>query len=142
MSDFNIYVVSDDCQNPLHNPGRVKFLPLIKYSHLIEAMRNFRFIINIDPNYHACIHDRFVRSVGSGCVCLTNKNLVMQRWNEHTYTFDGEQDINTLIHQVAADIERVFANQFNCIKKFTWEKSAEKIIANYLSGAREDRYEL
>ena len=142
LSDFNIYVVSDDCQNPLHNPGRVKFLPLIKYSHLIEAMRNFRFIINIDPNYHACIHDRFVRSVGSGCVCLTNKNLVMQRWNEHTYTFDGEQDINTLIHQVAADIERVFANQFNCIKKFTWEKSAEKIIANYLSGAREDRYEL
>lgn len=142
LSDYSIYVAGEDYQNVLRRPSNVTFLPPIKYANLVEVMKSFRFVVNVDPNYHACIHDRFVRAVGAGCVCLTNQNFVMQRWNANTYTFDDKSDINDLIQKVSGDVEGNFFRQLNCIKKFSWEESAKKIVAQYLRGVGVRRYEL
>jgi len=100
LFDYKIYIAGEDYQNALSSPDKVEFILPIKYSNLVETMQNFKIVVNIDPNYHACIHDRFIRAVGSGCVCLTNQNLVMQRWNKNVYTFDGKKNLNDLVQQI------------------------------------------
>ena len=142
LSDYKIYIAGEDYQNTLRYPKKVEFLPPIQYSNLIDAMQGFKFVVNVDPNYHACIHDRFIRAVGSGCICLTNQNFVMQRWNKDLYTFNGQKNINDLISKINSDDEMTFLNQMRYVKKFSWEKSAEKIILHYLNGTRSNQYVL
>ena len=142
LSDYKIYIAGEDYQNTLRYPKKVEFLPPIQYSNLIDAMQGFKFVVNVDPNYHACIHDRFIRAVGSGCICLTNQNFVMQRWNKDLYTFNGKKNINDLISKINSDDEITFLNQMRYVKKFSWEKSAEKIILHYLNGTRSNQYVL
>ena len=140
LSDYKVYIAGEDYRNTLKYPDKVIYLKPIKYQNLFEAMQNFKIVVNVDPNYHACIHDRFVRAVGSGCICLTNQNFVMERWNDNVYTFDGKKNVNDLVCKVMENDEEIFLNQSECIKNFSWESSAKKIIEHYLNGTRINCY--
>ena len=135
-----IYILGDDWQNKELRSANIEFLPPTRYADIASVMNQFHFVLNVDPNYHACIHDRFIRAVSAGTACLSNSNEVMRRWNPYTYDFTEEFSLEKLLYRAERDEEKIYNDQLRHIKIFSWEHSALRIIDNYLTGANVDGY--
>lgn len=127
IEDYEVDVLSVDCNNKLKNRN-IHFITPINYSEISDLINSYKYVINVDPNYHACFHDRFIKTVSSGTVCLTNDNITMKKMNPYTYSFSSGDSILRLIEQVDKDYMNVYEYQLELIKPYSWEKSAQLII--------------
>ena len=128
-------VLSDDCGNIIKN-SNVSFLPTVAYEEIGALINEYSFVINVDPNYHSCIHDRFVKAVSSGSVCITNRNELTAKITPYTYMFCEENSIMNAIK--AAENESSYLLLRKAILPYSWEKSVKIIIDDYMRGDRNE----
>ena len=129
-------ILSDDCGNIIKN-SNVSFLPTVPYEKIGRLINKYSFVINVDPNYYSCIHDRFIKAVSSGSVCITNKNELTTKITPYTYMFREENSIMNAIK--ATENESSYLLLRKAILPYSWEKSVKIIIDDYV---REDRNEI
>lgn len=134
--EFQVDVLSEDCNNQIRNK-RANFLPPVSYSMVRQLMNTYKYVINVDPNYHACIHDRFIKSVSSGTVCITNRNDLMDSINSITYSFDKPHSIMEGIYAAESE-EGLFETQLNMIAPYSWEKSVQVLIDDVRNEGKTD----
>ena len=91
-------------------------------------------MVNVDPNYNDCVHDRFIRTISSGTVCVTNTNKWTSSISKVTYSFDDENSVMKAIVYAGKDL--VYEEQLAAILEYTWEKSAALILHDYLRGKK------
>lgn len=135
-----VYIVGDDFGNKLKCKSEVTFISPKPYKEIGDLMNRFRFVINIDPNYHACIHDRFIRSVSSGSCCISNYNEVMACWNRNVYIMDRAGQINSLLESCDTNWNCIVAEQREKVKQFSWQQSVKAIIQHFYTGEEVDSY--
>lgn len=126
--DLPVDVLSDDCGNVIKNPN-VIFLPTVAYDEIRTLINEYSFVINVDPNYHSCIHDRFIKAVSSGSVCITNKNKITAKITPYTYMFNEENSIMNAIN--ATEKELAYFLLKKAIFPYSWEKSAKMILDDF-----------
>ncbi len=133
LIDIPIDVLSDDCENNIKNPN-VHFIQPQLYAALPEIINKYSYVINVDPNYNNCIHDRFIRTISSGSICITNTNKWISSISNVTYTF-GED--NSVMQAIAyAGKHLVHEEQLASILEYAWEESADIILHDYLKGKK------
>lgn len=133
IKDFDLYVLGVDYNNITSNKN-VHFLEPIDYCRVADIMNEYKYVLNVDPNYNACVHDRFIKAVSSGSLCLTNQNKIMKKTNPYTYSFSSKESIVQLISKVEQNHVDIYNSQLKYIEHFSWERSAERIIENYKRG--------
>ncbi|MCI8529562.1 MAG: hypothetical protein HFH82_10485 [Lachnospiraceae bacterium] len=126
--ELPVDVLSDDCGNSIKNPN-VSFRPTVGYEEIRAVMNSYSFVINVDPNYHSCIHDRFIKAVSSGSICITNKNELTARITPYTYMFSEENSIMNAIN--LAEKESAYLVLRKAILSYSWEKSAKMILEDF-----------
>ena len=122
-------VLSDDCGNVIKNPD-VNFLPVVPYEELRSLINEYSFVINVDPNYHSCIHDRFIKAVSSGSICITNKNQLTDKITPYTYSFNEDDSLINAIN--ASEKEASYSCLRNAILPYSWKKSAKIILDDFV----------
>ena len=140
IESHKVYIVGDDFGNNLKCKSGVTFIPPKPYKEIGNLMNRFRFIINVDPNYHACIHDRFIRAVSSGSCCISNYNEIMAGWNRNIYNIDQLGQLNSLLEYCDLNWECIVAEQREKVKHFSWQQSAKAIIRHFYTGEEVDSY--
>lgn len=136
IEEFPVDVLSEDCNNRIKNK-RVNFLSPVSYSIVKQLINTYSYVINVDPNYHACIHDRFIKSVSSGTICITNRNDLMDLINSITYSFDKPQSIMEAIYAAESE-EDLFETQLEIIAPYSWEKSVRAVVDDYKKGKNDE----
>lgn len=121
-------VLSNDCGNVIKNPN-VRFLPTVAYEEIRTLINAYSFVINVDPNYHSCIHDRFVKAVSSGSVCITNRNELTAKITPYTYMFSEENSIMKAINVAQNESANLLLRE--AILPYSWEKSAKIILDDF-----------
>lgn len=142
INNKEVFVVGENFNNHFNNMSHIHFLPTVGYKDIGSIMQKYRYIINVDPNYDACIHDRFVKAVASGTICVTNYNEVMDLFNPYTFKFSDVEKINDLIATIDGQIDVVSNFQSQMISDFSWESSSRKIADNYLYKKDINAYEI
>lgn len=92
-------------------------------------INSYSFVINVDPNYHSCIHDRFIKAVSSGSICITNKNELTAKITPYTYMFSEENSIMNAIN--VAEKESAYLALRKAILPYSWENSAKMILEDF-----------
>lgn len=126
--ELPVDVLSDDCGNNIRNHN-VRFLPVVGYEEIRAVINAYSFVINVDPNYHSCIHDRFIKAVSSGSICITNKNELTAKITPYTYMFSEENSIMNAIN--AAEKESAYLLLRKAILPYSWERSAKLILEDF-----------
>lgn len=126
-----IDILSEDCGNAIKNKN-ASYIKPVNYSEVSSLINQYKVVINVDPNYHACIHDRFIKAVSSGTVCVTNENTVMNKITRLTYSFNDPGSVSLAI-ELAIEDNR-WNEQMDAIMEYSWEKSAQKIVNDYIFG--------
>ena len=131
IDTFPIDVLSEDFKNDIKNKN-VNFLTPVDYSMMQQVINNYSYVINVDPNYHSCIHDRFIKVVSSGSICITNDNDLISNITPLIYSFDKEDSIMQAI--ALSEKDDIYEKQKLAILPYSWEKSAQIIINDYIKG--------
>jgi len=127
----DVYIVGKDYGNFTNQPN-VKFINPVKYSEIAVLMNRFSYVINVDPNYHSCIHDRYMKAVNSGTVCLTNESCMFSKMHCFVYSMNNLPIINLLFDEIDKNYEKIMNCEFMIIDDFSWSKSFNIIVSNYL----------
>ena len=126
--DLPIDILSDDFGNDIKN-SNASFLPTIAYEKLSKFINEYSFAVNVDPNYHACIHDRFIKTISSGTVCVTNRNNLTEQITPYTYMFNDENSVMNALNSVGNKSANMFLR--TAILQYSWEKSAKIILDDF-----------
>lgn len=124
-------VLSDNYGNDIKNTN-IRFLPTIPYEEVGRVINEYSFVINVDPNYHSCIHDRFIKAVSSGSICITNKNNFISQLTPYTYIFSEGDSLMKAIQ--SAEEKNSYQKLKEAILPYSWEKSVKIIVDDYMRG--------
>ena len=127
-----IFIVGKDYGN-FNSKKNVTFIDKINYSDINKTMNNFKYVLNIDPNYHACVHDRVIKSINSGTICITNASNVFNYTLPYVYSFNNLDKINLLFNINNTKYDNVLELQQSFTEDFEWSKSIKKIINHFSS---------
>ncbi len=130
IKGISIDVLAEDSGNELNNKN-INFIKPINYENTAKLFSEYMMVINVDPNYHSCLHDRFIRAVSSGTVCLTNVNKKMKKLALYNYSFSAPDSVMNATNNILRDYDLVLKIEQDMIEQFSWEKSAAIIIQNY-----------
>lgn len=128
-----IDVLGEDNGNELSNE-QINFLKPVDYRNTSELFGEYLMVVNVDPNYNSCFHDRFIRAVSSGTVCLTNENKKMIKLDSYNYSFSEPDSVMSAINKILENYDLVLKAEQDIIEQFSWEKSAARIINTYNIG--------
>ena len=131
IDSLPVDILSEDCGNVITNKN-VCYIEPVNYSELASLINKYKIVINVDPNYHACIHDRFIKAVSSGTVCVTNENAVINKITSLTYSFNDPDSVSLAVERAVEDNR--WNEQMDAIMEYSWEKSVKKIVSDFIYG--------
>lgn len=116
----------------------VKIMPQVSYIESILKMTNYKYMLNIMPNFKAGIHDRVVNAMINKAVCISDGSTLMDKYFEKNkdYIYYNPVDTNS-IKQVAELVKNgsiackdIAQNGYRKAINLTFDNIATKIIAN------------
>lgn len=127
-----VFIAGEQTNNRFRNPN-ITFIGKYDYSQIEEIMGRYRFLLNVDPNYHSCIHERISRGVNAGALVFSNENNIVSSANGFscTYRFDCMKTIDSLIEANDFSIDSALEEQRTFIRETSWTASLERIINDY-----------
>ena len=136
ITDYPVDVLAEDYNNVIQN-ANIRFLQPISYSAMPKMINSYSYVVNVDPNYDDCIHDRFIKTVSSGSICITNSNKWISSITPATYTFDNPGSVMQAIMCAGNDRYIFYEKQLASIKKYSWEESARFVLEDFLRNRME-----
>lgn len=111
----------------------IEFLGEIEYENIEKLMSEYKYVLNVDPNYHSCFHDRFIRCISAGSVCITNEN---KKISERTgfsacYRFSELNSFSLLLKKLQDNYDVVRQEQQKFIRGLDWSNSILHIIHHF-----------
>lgn len=124
-----VFIAGEQTDNVFRNPNIV-FIGKYDYSQIEEIMGRYRFLLNVDPNYHSCIHERISRGVNAGALVFSNESQIVSPINNFycTYKFDGKKTVDSVINDENFSISSELENERAFISETSWLRSLERII--------------
>lgn len=131
IKDIPVYIAGQKQYNGFS--GNYNFLGEKSFYEIENLMSNYRYVLNVDPNYYDCIHDRVSRAINVGSVVISNnsKALCSQKGYSNTYSFRDIQDINKLLHYTEREYKDIHMKQLKFIEDSYWDVSLKKIVDDY-----------
>ena len=124
-----VFIAGEQSDNLFRNPN-IKFIGKYDYFQIEEIMGRYRFLLNVDPNYHSCIHERISRGVNAGALVFSNENNVVSPMNGFscTYSFDEKKTVDSIIGDSSFCISSLLNEERVFITETSWISSLERII--------------
>ena len=112
---------------------KIEFLGEVPYEKIEALMSKYKYVLNVDPNYHSCYHDRLVRSLNAGSVCITNENNKISKATGYSasYRFSELGSLGDLIRTIDEHYDKVLIEQQRFAKGLDWKCSVQQIVQNW-----------
>jgi hypothetical protein len=124
---MDVFIVGEDTGN-FKEKTNVFFINPVDYNKISNLMSQYKIVINVDPNYHSCVHGRFIRSVQSNTLCLTNSSNVFHKSEKYVYSFKSLKDVDNQLSFLNNEYDDILAKQKKMISNYDWKSSINDII--------------
>lgn len=133
ITGFPLYLLGEDMGN-FSGQQNIHYISNTKFDELDSLIGQYRFVLNIDPNYFYCLHDRFTKCAKEGTLCITNKNGLLHD-DDFTYSFSSVERINELLAMPEEQYSRALEKQGLIGDKCRWIESV-KLLKQHLQTKR------
>ena len=108
------------------------------YETVLETMETYRYVLNVDPNFPACLHDRLLRAIQKGCRVITPATTIVQETFGASvlgYRFDYLHDIDVLLEKEReAERSAAVRQAQERAKTFQWERELAFLLERCVRG--------
>ena len=137
-----VHILGKDYGNIFLNRQNIVYLKPHNFVQAVKMMSTYRYVINIDPNYHFSIHDRFIRTVASNSVGLTNANGIWGSNQKFLYNFLSPYVINDEILNISKCYDETLFHEKQIARYFSWENAVAQIVDNFIFDKEVNSYEI
>lgn len=134
-----VYIAGENCGNTeIAENKNVKFIGKYNYFEIEKQMNQYRYVLNVDPNYHATIHERVSRGINAGSISISNWNDIVNpdQGFSMSFRFDHSVSIDELVEKTTADLSELHRQQSDFIRGLSWKDSLERIIYDFTENKR------
>lgn len=134
-----VYIAGENYENPeISENKNIRFIGKYDYFEIEKQMNRYRYVLNIDPNYHATIHERISRGINAGSISISNWNDVVNPDGGFSmaFRFDGTIPIDELIERATSDLSELHRQQIGFIRELSWKNSLERILYDFTQNKR------
>jgi len=124
-----VYIAGEKTDNNFKN-NDVRFIGKFDYFHIEDVMSKYLYILNVDPNYHSCIHERISRGINAGAVVFSNENNIVNHVNNfpYVYRFDNRITIDSILKNKEFCFSDALEKEKNFIINTSWTRSLDRVI--------------
>lgn len=129
IKDHKIFILSDFRPKEIVN-SNVEWMDDSKFDETLKLFQKFRFVLNVNPNYDDCLHERISYSVANGSIIITDSNKLLTKLKfPLSFTHDNFNEIDGVLSCI--DDNQIFDQQAKIIREFSMYKQAKIIISNF-----------
>ena len=132
IHELPVYIAGENYGNR-QLPQDIRFIGKYDYTEIEKLMNRYRYVLNVDPNYHACIHERVLRGVNAGSVSISNQNKEInpKKGFPLSFRFDGKSSIDHLLQQASLSLSDIYNQQCQFISGYSWRESLKRILYDF-----------
>jgi hypothetical protein len=102
------------------------------YFDMLKKQKEHKIILNCNPNFDLCLHDRVSYSVSNGAIVLSDKNRLLDEISfPFSYRYSEMNYLDDKIDECLKMWDLIREKQQACIKTFSCDYIISKIIDNY-----------
>lgn len=131
IKKHKLIITSETPNEDLKN-NNVKYIKPLSFDKIQELQRQYKFVLNANPNYDNCLHDRISHAVANGAVVISDNTPFLKKIHfPSCFDFDDFNSIDDYIDKINKNINNVLTEQRRCIENFKISNQVRKIIENY-----------
>ena len=124
-----IYVLGEKPMFEIGNNNNIHYLSEVPYREIFNLTSKFKYTINVDPNFFSTYHDRVLRAINAGGICITNENSLISPTTGYSacYRFSEIEKINDLLVYLDDNYEKIMNEQQKFITGLDWISSIKQL---------------
>ena len=127
-----VVVLSKNIDN-LNLVENIIFKDPVSYSETIELIDKYVFVLNVNPNFDYCIHDRALLAIMQDSIVISDKNGLLDELSMPLcLKYSQLDEVDKLLDDIV--IEKIKRKQKECIKNYYGESVIDQIISDFKKG--------
>ncbi len=130
IHDYPVVIVTDEhCKEIIGD--NVSYLPTGDFLTTLDLQRQYRYVLNSNPNYYMSLHERVTHAIANGAVVVTDENALLTDINFPLRIKQSNLGaLDELIHYADQNFVQLLNKQRNCVFEYRMENTLKKIIMN------------
>lgn len=125
-----LYVLSDK-RNKYLVGNNIEYLPATGFKDTIKLMQEYKYVLNSNPNFNQCLHERISYALANGAVVITEENLLLKDIDFPVrIKYSDFNRIDCMINDLSCSEDYNYL-QRKCVEEFSIENQLQKLISHY-----------
>ncbi len=124
-----VIIASNNPDNLIFSKN-VVFINPLNYNKIISTSKKYKYILNCNPNFDYCIHDRVSYSIMEGTIVISDANKLLKEIDMPLLYNYSETNIDDIIDSIT-DYDLLLSKQVFALSNFSSSIICSKIIENY-----------
>ncbi len=130
IQKWSLILAGNIAEKSLLRKPNVIHLGDVPYSNLNKLFSKYTHILHISPNFSACIHDRILRGLVSGCQVIAEENSVLREVFGDGLIYFRYKNFDERLLEVGQGEKRLVTTA-KILKRFEWKNILTVVIDDY-----------
>ena len=126
-------IVASNRPNDVTFNDNIIFIDPLDYTEVMNEIGKYKYVLNCNPNFDYCLHDRISYSICRDTVIISDKNELLDELDfPLSFQYDKFFEIDYILDNISiGEYYRILEKQKQCIAKYSMENIVEKIIEDF-----------
>lgn len=125
-------IIASDSKENYNFAANISFVKPMGYFDILKKQKEYKFILNCNPNFDMCLHDRVSYSVLNGAIVLSDKNRLLNNMSfPCAYKYSEMEFLDDKIEKCIKKEDEIKEEQQKCIEKYNCDYIISTILQNY-----------
>lgn len=132
IQKYPIVIAADEKIEGLSG-SNISYVPKGNFMTTLTLQQRYRYVLNNNPNYDVCLHDRVGHAISNGAVVVSDRNRLMRELNfPMTLPHSDFSKLDEMLFSSDNSAPEIAAVQNSCTKDYRMKRTMEKMIQHYL----------
>jgi len=131
IRNYPIVIASDEKIEELNN-ANISYVPKGNFLTTLALQKQYRYVLNNNPNYDMCLHDRVGHAVSNGAAVVSDRSSLLKKLDfPLTVPHSQFSELDQILYAADDSAAEIAAVQDACTKEFRMKRTMEKLIQHY-----------
>lgn len=132
IKEYAVVIASDEKNDDI-NGSNVSYVPKGNFKTTLTLQKEYKYVLNNNPNYDMCIHDRVGHAVANGAIVVSDKSTLLKNLSfPLTVEFSKFRELDRILMECDNSKIDYALLQRECLKNYRMNITLEKMIQHYL----------
>lgn len=131
IKEYAVVIASDEKNDDIKG-NNVSYIPTGNFKTTLALQKEYKYVLNNNPNYDMCIHDRVGHAVANGAIVISDKSTLLKKlFFPLAVEFSRFNEIDRILFECDNSTTDYSLIQRECLKDYRMNNTLVKMIQHY-----------